>query len=84
MRAMNNLVRMKIIEQTANKHAKKQYCSTQSFGMVDSVSFLPREMSGLPSKSILKRIYRCQMSDLQTEKEFIFEMQVDDPENWEY
>jgi hypothetical protein len=36
------------------------------------------EMCGLPARSSLKHICRCQKLDFQTEKEFSFEKQLED------
>lgn len=85
MRAMYNPTRMKIIEQAAIKLVKKAKslcpsCSTPGFGIVDAVKGLPCEMCGMPTRSTLKYIYRCQKCNYQKEKEFPFEKRVEDPQ----
>lgn len=85
MRAMFNPTRMKIIEQAAIKLTKKAKslcpsCSTPGFGVVDAEKGLPCEMCGMPTRSTLKHIYRCQKCNFQTEKEFPFEKQFEDPQ----
>lgn len=85
MRAMFNPTRMKIIEQAAIKLAKKAKslcpsCSTPGFGVVGAENGLPCEMCGLPTRSTLKHIYSCQKCNFQTEKEFPFEKQFEDPQ----
>lgn len=85
MRAMYNPTRMKIIEQAAMKLVKKSKslcpsCSTPGFGVVDAVKGLPCEMCGLPTRSTLKYIYRCQKCNYQKEKEFPSDKRVEDPQ----
>lgn len=89
MRAMYNPTRMKIIEQAAIKLVKKAKslcpnCSAPGFGVVDAVNGLPCEMCGMPTRSTLKHIYNCQKCAFQTEKEFPFEKQVEDPQNCDF
>ncbi|HSV96986.1 MAG TPA: DUF6671 family protein [Spirochaetota bacterium] len=85
MRAMFNPTRMKIIEQAAIKLVNKiksfcPNCSTPGFGVEDAVKGLPCEMCGLPTRSTLKHIYRCQICNFQMGKEFPFKKQVENPQ----
>ncbi len=82
MRAMYNPTRMQIIEQATKRLAQKAKsicpnCSTPGFSVVDSVKGLPCEMCGLPTRSTLKHIYRCQKCNFIKEKEFPFKRKED-------
>ncbi len=83
MRAMQNPTRMKVIEQATKRLAKKAKslcpnCSTPGFGVVDTKQGLPCEICGLPTRSVLKHIYRCQKCNFETVHEYPYEKRVED------
>lgn len=85
MRAMNNPTRMNNIAKATEKLVLKAkslcpQCSTPGFSVVEAVEGLPCEMCGLPTKSTLKHVYRCQKCGHQSEKKFPFGKQVEDPQ----
>ncbi len=77
MRAMYNPTRMKTIAKATEKLVSKinslcPNCSTPGFSVVDAAKGLPCEICGLPTRSTLKHIYRCQKCNFTMEKEFPF------------
>lgn len=85
MRAMKNPTRMDVIAKAAEKLVSKvksvcPNCSIPGFGIIDAQSGLPCEMCGLPTRSTLKHIYRCQKCNFQMEKVFPFGKQVENPQ----
>ncbi len=85
MRAMLNPTRMKVIEQATKRLAQKAKslcpsCSIPGFGVVEAVKGLPCEMCGLPTRSTLKHVYRCQKCNYQTEKLYPNVKRVEDPQ----
>ncbi|MFW5708368.1 MAG: DUF6671 family protein [Bacteroidota bacterium] len=85
MRAMHNPTRMKVIETLTHKLVSKikslcPQCSTPGFGVEDAPKGLPCAMCGLPTRSTLKHIYRCQKCNFQQEKMFPFEKKAEDPQ----
>lgn len=85
MRAMLNPTRMKVIEKATKRLAEKAKslcpnCGIPGFGIVEAVKGLPCEMCGLPTRSTLKHVYRCQKCNFQTEKEYPFEKRAEDPQ----
>jgi len=89
MRALYNPTRMKIIEQATKRLAEKAKslcpgCRTPGFGVVESVKGLPCEICGLPTRSVLKHIYRCQQCGYQTELEYPFKKRHESPQFCDY
>ncbi len=85
MRAMHNPTRMKIIEQATRKLVNKvkslcPHCGTPGYGVVEAVKGLPCEVCGMPTRSTLKHIYRCQKCNFQMEKEFPLGKMAEDPQ----
>ena len=85
MRAMLNPTRMKVIEKATKRLAEKAKslcpsCSIPGFGVVEAVKGLPCEMCGIPTRSVLKHVYRCQKCNHQTEKLFPYEKRVENPQ----
>lgn len=85
MRAMYNPTRMGIIRKATEKLIKKTnslcpQCAKPGFGVVEAVKGLPCDRCGLPTRSTLKQIYRCQKCNFQMEEEFPFGKQVEDPQ----
>ena len=89
MRAMYNPTRMKVIAKATEKLVIKTKtlcpkCNTPGFGVVEAVMGLPCEMCGLPTRSTLKHVYRCQKCNYQMEKEFPFDKRVENPQFCDY
>lgn len=85
MRAMYNPTRMEIIAKAAQKLVNKikslcPTCSTPGFGVTESISGLPCEMCGLPTRSVHKHIFRCQKCNFQRIIEYPFGKQLEDPQ----
>ncbi len=89
MRAMYNPTRMKVIAKATERLVIKikslcPKCNTPGFGVVETVKGLPCEMCGLPTRSTLKHIYRCQKCNYQIAKEFPFDKRVESPQFCDY
>ena len=89
MRAMYNPTRMKVIAKATERLVIKikslcPKCNTPGFGVVETVKGLPCEMCGLPTRSTLKHIYRCQKCSYQMENEFPFDKRVESPQFCDY
>ena len=72
---------------TINKESELKLCpkcNTPGFGVVETVKGLPCEMCGLPTRSTLKHIYRCQKCNYQIAKEFPFDKRVESPQFCDY
>jgi hypothetical protein len=85
MRAMRNPTRMKIIAKATEKLVSKiksscPNCQIPGFGVVDAVKGLPCETCGLPTRSTIKHIYRCQKCNFIMEKEFPLFKRKEDPQ----
>lgn len=89
MRAMYNPTRMKVIAKATERLVIKikslcPKCNTPGFGVVEAMKGLPCEMCGLPTRSTLKHIYRCQKCNYQIENEFPFDKRVENPQFCDY
>lgn len=89
MRAMYNPTRMKVIAKATERLATKikslcPKCNTAGFGIVEAIKGLPCEICGLPTRSTLIHIYRCQKCSYQMEKEFPFDKRVESPQFCDY
>ena len=85
MRAMNNPTRMKVIAKATQRLVQKikstcPACSTPGFGVVESQKGLPCEVCGLPTKSTLKHVYRCQKCNYQQEKRYPYDKKTENPQ----
>lgn len=84
MRAMHNPMRMKVIEAAAQKLVDRAQshcptCDTPGFGRSDVKTGLPCGLCGLPTRSALADVYRCQRCDHTEERSFPRGLEREDP-----
>ncbi|RIV24069.1 hypothetical protein DYU11_10025 [Fibrisoma montanum] len=84
MRAMHNPMRMKVIEAAAQKLIARvqshcPHCDTPGFGRTDVKTGLPCGLCGLPTRSVLADVYRCQRCGHTEERSFPRGQAVEDP-----
>lgn len=84
MRAMCNPTRMKVIEEGCKKLIDKllnkcPLCKIPGFGISEYIEGLPCGCCGLPTKSLLAHIYRCQKCFYTYEKLYPYDKNVEDP-----
>jgi hypothetical protein len=84
MRAMMNPTRMKVIRQASKNLVRKiksccPSCTMPGFSVVDFVKGLPCSACGLPTRSPIAEIYRCNSCNFQNEKKISGGRKTEDP-----
>jgi hypothetical protein len=89
MRAMNNPLRMKVIQETTEKLIAKiqsscPNCSCPGFDIKEFKEGLPCEWCNRPTKSILSLLYHCNKCGFEKEEWFPKNKEKEDPQYCDY
>lgn len=84
MRAMYNPTRMEVIKSAAQKLAHKilsccPECTTPGFGVIGTISGLPCNQCGFPTRSVLSHTYKCLKCDYSENRKYPNGKETEEP-----